>query len=154
VTRAAALAQVPIIAVATKCDMRSEHDAGFSAALAARFDSLGLRPGAAGAVVGVSAATGVGLPELIDRMGLVLAASSGEAAGDVPLLLRARHERAVREAKAEMDHFAGALESGSLPMSVAATHLRAAAHALESLIGVIGVDDVLDRVFSSFCVGK
>jgi tRNA modification GTPase len=33
-------------------------------------------------------------------------------------------------------------------------HLRAATHALEALIGAVDVEDVLDRVFSSFCVGK
>jgi len=41
-----------------------------------------------------------------------------------------------------------------VPVVVAAVHLRAAATALESLIGVIDVDDVLDRVFRTFCVGK
>jgi tRNA modification GTPase len=32
--------------------------------------------------------------------------------------------------------------------------LRAAAHALARLTGVIGVEEVLDAVFSSFCIGK
>jgi tRNA modification GTPase len=35
-----------------------------------------------------------------------------------------------------------------------ATHLRAAAGALDDLIGAVTPDDVLDRVFASFCVGK
>ena len=35
-----------------------------------------------------------------------------------------------------------------------ATHLRAAVGALDDLIGVVTPDDVLDRVFGSFCVGK
>jgi tRNA modification GTPase len=35
-----------------------------------------------------------------------------------------------------------------------ATHLRAAVTALDDLIGVVTPDDVLDRVFGSFCVGK
>jgi tRNA modification GTPase len=33
-------------------------------------------------------------------------------------------------------------------------HLRTAISGLEELIGTMDVDDVLDRVFSSFCVGK
>jgi len=41
-----------------------------------------------------------------------------------------------------------------LPAPVAAAHLRAAAFALEEMIGAVSTDDVLDRVFSSFCVGK
>jgi tRNA U34 5-carboxymethylaminomethyl modifying GTPase MnmE/TrmE len=41
-----------------------------------------------------------------------------------------------------------------LPASVSATHVRAAADALSELIGIVYVDDVLDVVFRSFCVGK
>jgi tRNA modification GTPase len=37
---------------------------------------------------------------------------------------------------------------------VAAVHLHEAAAALESLIGAVDVEDILDRVFSTFCVGK
>jgi tRNA modification GTPase len=35
-----------------------------------------------------------------------------------------------------------------------AADLQAAADALARLVGVIGVEDVLDQVFSSFCIGK
>jgi tRNA U34 5-carboxymethylaminomethyl modifying GTPase MnmE/TrmE len=37
---------------------------------------------------------------------------------------------------------------------VAATHLRAAVTALESVIGLVTPADVLARVFATFCVGK
>ena len=37
---------------------------------------------------------------------------------------------------------------------VVAVHLRVAVAALEDLVGVVDTDDVLDRVFRSFCVGK
>jgi tRNA modification GTPase len=39
-------------------------------------------------------------------------------------------------------------------MEYAATHLQAAASALEDLVGAVTVDDVLGRVFGDFCVGK
>jgi tRNA modification GTPase len=39
-------------------------------------------------------------------------------------------------------------------MSVAAVHLRAAVFALETLVGAVDVEDVLSKVFSTFCVGK
>ena len=35
-----------------------------------------------------------------------------------------------------------------------AESLRAAAHAFGRIAGRIGVDDVLDRIFSRFCIGK
>jgi tRNA modification GTPase len=37
---------------------------------------------------------------------------------------------------------------------LAAHHVREAATALDELIGTVDVEDVLDRVFASFCVGK
>ncbi len=44
--------------------------------------------------------------------------------------------------------------SSALAPEVAATHLRAAAHALEELLGVIAPDDLLAQVFAEFCIGK
>jgi tRNA modification GTPase len=44
--------------------------------------------------------------------------------------------------------------TGTLPAPVAAVHLRAAVAALEELVGAVDTEDVLDRVFRSFCVGK
>jgi len=56
--------------------------------------------------------------------------------------------------RAAIEHFREAWGGKKLPVTVAAVHLRTAVHALEELIGTVDVDDVLDRVFSSFCVGK
>jgi tRNA modification GTPase len=50
--------------------------------------------------------------------------------------------------------FEHAWREEKLPATVASVHLRAAVGALEELIGVVDVEAVLDRVFSSFCVGK
>ena len=59
----------------------------------------------------------------------------------------------AERALAEVTSFRAARGAG-LEAAVAATHLRAAATALEDLIGLVTSDDVLDRVFSAFCVGK
>ena len=45
-------------------------------------------------------------------------------------------------------------EAAMIPPEVASTHLRPAETALEEVLGVISVDDVLDVVFREFCVGK
>jgi len=45
-------------------------------------------------------------------------------------------------------------EGGELPAPVAATHLRAATLALDELLGALDVEEVLDRVFRAFCIGK
>lgn len=104
--------------------------------------------------VAVSAHSRTGLGELLATIGKMLSRSFDAQLLDSPILLRARHERALREARDEMRLFSDSLETRTLPMSIAATHLRSAVLALESLIGAVGVEDVLDRLFSSFCVGK
>jgi len=103
--------------------------------------------------LGVSVVTGEGLADLRRRLAEV-AYGRLLALGDVePVVTRARHRGALERALEEVDAFHTARESG-LDAAVAATHLRAAVGALDDLIGVVTPDDVLDRVFASFCVGK
>jgi tRNA modification GTPase len=103
--------------------------------------------------VPVSVVTGAGLPELKRR--LAEAAFGGLVRmGDVePVITRVRHRAALERALAELDAFAAARAEGA-DAAAAATHLRAAVGALDDLIGVVTPEDVLDRVFASFCVGK
>ena len=106
-----------------------------------------------GPSVAVSVVTGQGLAELRRKLAEV-AFGRLLALGDVePVVTRARHRGALERALEEVDAFHTARESG-LDAAVAATHLRAAVGALDDLIGVVTPDDVLDRVFASFCVGK
>jgi tRNA modification GTPase len=105
-------------------------------------------------VVQVSAHTGEGLPYLLDAINDVIASKYGEAAPDIPMLTKARHGQALATALAEIKQFQQAWREEKLPAPVASVHLRAAVYALEELIGAVDVEDVLDRVFSSFCVGK
>jgi len=101
----------------------------------------------------VSAAQGTGLEEL--RQVLLRRAFGGILGepGEAPLVTRERHARALRAARDEVQGFLDAQASG-VPMEYAATHLQAAASALEDLVGAVTVDDVLGRVFGDFCVGK
>jgi len=104
--------------------------------------------------VATSSETGEGLSDLIERIDNELTSSVGGAIVDTPILTRSRHIHGIREARAEVSQFGKAWKEAMLPAPVAAVHLRAAAVALESLIGAVSTEDVLDRVFSSFCVGK
>jgi tRNA modification GTPase len=102
----------------------------------------------------VSAERDTGLDALTDLIVRMLSEQHADVSLDAPVLTRARHRHAVEEARREVDRFRTAWMDDGLPAPVAATHLRNAVIALEELIGTIGVEDVLDRVFSSFCVGK
>ncbi|WP_420127177.1 tRNA uridine-5-carboxymethylaminomethyl(34) synthesis GTPase MnmE [Longimicrobium sp.] len=103
--------------------------------------------------VTLSATTGEGMTEL--RRVLLAKAFGGILGepGEAPLVTRERHARALRSARDELASFLDAMDD-AVPMEFAATHLRAAVDALEELVGVVSVDDVLDRVFGTFCVGK
>ncbi len=102
----------------------------------------------------VSAETGAGLAGLLREIDRCLDATVGSAVADMPILTRSRHIHGIREARKEVAAFGTAWNDNALPAPVAAVHLRTATTALESLIGAVSTDDVLDRVFSSFCVGK
>jgi len=104
--------------------------------------------------ISVSAETGSGLQDLLRAINEILDARHGEVVPDLPILTRARHRKALDIARSELEQFRSSWREESLPATVIAVHVRTAVHALEELIGAVEIEDVLDRVFSSFCVGK
>ena len=104
--------------------------------------------------VAVSAEKGSGLQQLLARIEAIVDEHCGPGSPEVPMLTRARHKHALEIARTEIQHFYDAWTETKLPATVAAVHLRTAIGALEELVGAVDVEDVLDRVFSSFCVGK
>lgn len=97
--------------------------------------------------IGVSVRTGDGLSEL--RARLTEAATARAAFGATVALTRPRHRAALVEAVAWLRD----AEVAPLP-ELSAEALRAALGALGRLTGRVGVEDVLDRVFADFCIGK
>lgn len=69
---------------------------------------------------------------------------------EFPAATRLRHAERLREARARI---ASALANAE-EVELAAEDVRLAARALAQVTGQIGAEDVLDRVFSSFCIGK
>jgi len=103
--------------------------------------------------VAVSTVTGQGLDTVKHKLAEA-AFGSLVRLGDVePIVTRERQRLALAEALRELDGFHAA-RHGGVDAAAAATHLVAAVGALDDLIGVVTPDDVLDRVFGSFCVGK
>ena len=102
----------------------------------------------------VSAHRREGLVELLERIERELDATYGSLDPDLPLLTRARHQSALNAAAKELAAFRELRATNAVPASIAAVHLRSAVHELETLVGAVDVEDVLARVFSTFCVGK
>lgn len=102
--------------------------------------------------VTISALTGAGFTDLDGAISARL--SEGDEGDDeVPVLTRERHRYGVAVAEDEVARFASALRGG-IPAEMAAVHLREAESSLEGLVGAIDHEEVLDRVFRSFCIGK
>ena len=102
-----------------------------------------------------SAETGEGLASLLGRIDVAVADAAHEGyAEDEVVVTRERHQRGLREACEEITRFRDGWGSGALPATVAAVHLQSARDALSELVGAIGTEDVLDRVFAEFCIGK
>jgi len=103
--------------------------------------------------VSVSAVSGTGLAELRERLAQLAFGRLMEAGAEVPVLTRRRQREGVRRALEEVKAFGEALRA-SVPADIAGTHLRTAEAALEELVGVVQGEEVLDRVFGEFCIGK
>jgi tRNA modification GTPase len=102
----------------------------------------------------VSAETGAGLAELSNAIARALSENAGALQLDAPILTRERQRVAIERARDELSLFRDTFASKQAPAVVAAVHLRDATRELEELIGSVDVEDVLDRLFSRFCVGK
>jgi tRNA modification GTPase len=104
--------------------------------------------------VRVSAVTRDGIQALALRIDALLSERYGTIPMTRPALTRTRQRIAVQRAQDELDAFQQHWTSDALPASVAAVHIRAAVAALDELIGAVDTDDVLGRVFATFCIGK
>jgi tRNA modification GTPase len=102
----------------------------------------------------VSAETGAGLNELARAIARTLSENAGALTLDAPILTRERQRVAIEKAREELVLFRDTFSAKQAPAVVAAVHLRDATRVLEELIGSVDVEDVLDRLFSRFCVGK
>jgi tRNA modification GTPase len=102
------------------------------------------------AALPVSCLTEAGMAALLET--LADRAAGLLASGDEPLLTRARHRVALQGAAAALARFASAPEHTELALR--AEDLRLAARALGRITGQVAVEDVLDRIFAEFCIGK
>lgn len=99
---------------------------------------------------GVSGKTGTGIDRLKNNIWDIL----NDKAQYVGIATRERHKSSMVNAKKFLGNAVVSLRDGPEYYDITAEEIRAATSALDSLIGRIGVEDVLDEVFSSFCLGK
>jgi tRNA modification GTPase len=104
--------------------------------------------GEGGVQLAVSARTGAGIANLVERLSAFVADLTGR--GEPALVSRERDRQCLTEALQHLQMTESLLDAAEL----AAEQLRAASAALERLLGRIDAETVLDRLFTAFCIGK
>lgn len=99
--------------------------------------------------IGLSTVTGEGVRELTDAIESRARARLG--ADEAPAITQARHRQQLEACRAALDDF---LAGGSDALELRAEDLRRASVALGRITGRVDVEDVLDQIFSRFCIGK
>ncbi len=100
----------------------------------------------------VSCKSGDGLNALRQRLAAAVDASVGQL-GEAAFITTARHANSLRSAAEALTRYFGA-DAAKQYEEVLAFELQAAAKALQGIIGDVNSEDVLDKVFGDFCIGK
>jgi len=139
------------------CDDRGAFAGSFAS------DALRVRtkadraPALDGDALAVCALDGFGLPELRAAIADRLLGSGGRSASGARVLALPEHRRALAAAAAAIDEARSWIDPAARALhapELVAGALRAALDALAPLAGRVTPDDVLGRVFASFCIGK
>ncbi len=99
---------------------------------------------------GISGLTGQGVEQLVSDVTKRLETLASGAS----LAIRARHLEALDAGISSLQTALDELDRGMEWAEIAAEELRTAIRALESLVGRVDVENLLDEIFASFCLGK
>lgn len=102
--------------------------------------------------IAVSAITGAGIAELRRRIVQAVSPECG-AESDGGFVTSVRHEQLLREAREALAHGREALGRG-LPHEMLLLDFYAALTPVDAITGATTADDILNRIFSTFCIGK
>lgn len=105
------------------------------------------------AVVETSASTGAGLDELKQRI-LKLSGASSIAPGGMSWAVNERQAEALTRAREGLERVVSLAVGGELPVDFWTIDLRSTLIALGEVSGEDVTEEVLDTIFSSFCIGK
>lgn len=124
--------------VRTKCDVVAQTNAATSNQIPSE--------------IRTSSVTGEGIAALLDRLASLVVSQSGGAAHPVATTV-VRCRDSLRQAATALAA-ARSLAQSQAGEELVAWEVRSALDGLGNVVGAIYTDDVLDRVFSRFCIGK
>ncbi|WP_206455864.1 tRNA uridine-5-carboxymethylaminomethyl(34) synthesis GTPase MnmE [Aurantimonas marina] len=129
-----------ILTVRTKVDRPKPH--GLAARFGGEWDDFAFD-------FGISTQSGEGMSALVAHVAALAVDAAGDPDEAVPM--RTRHKELVADALRILEQF---VSEGDMPPEVGAETLRRAGNRLGALTGQVGVEDLLDVIFSEFCIGK
>ncbi len=103
-------------------------------------------------VAEVSAKTGDGIEELRTLIYETATGKAAKKARENVVITNLRHRSALADALRSLEAARSALEEQ--PLEIAAMELREALDALGRIVGAVTTDDILERIFLEFCIGK
>ncbi len=106
----------------------------------------------ADSAIAVSALTGEGIARLRELI-LEAIAPKGVFEQETGFITSLRHEQLLREAVTYLEKAAAAVES-AIPHEMLLLDLYAALRPIDAITGATTADDILNRIFSTFCIGK
>jgi tRNA modification GTPase len=100
----------------------------------------------------VSALTGEGIPQLREAI-LNAVAPEGAFQQETGFITSLRHEQLLRESAACLEKARAAVQS-AIPHEMLLLDLYGALRPIDAITGATTADDILNRIFSTFCIGK
>ncbi len=128
----------PTIVVRNKCDLAPGGEPS--------------APGGSAAIVRASALTGEGIPELRAEILRHIGGETG-AQAEAGFLTNVRHQGLVQDSLAALAAAAGAV-AAKVPHEMLLLDLYNALRPLDAITGATTTDDILNLIFSTFCIGK
>src|SRR5262249_10532008 len=108
----------------------------------------------AGPLVRLSAKSGAGVEHLVERIQQVtLGAQSACGQESGVIVSRERHSTALAKTAQSIRHATASLTAG-VPLDLVSVDLRAALDHIGEITGHVSTEDILDKVFREFCIGK
>jgi len=116
------------------------------------------RPGGLdfGGTYEISCVTQQGITEFLDALKtqVVARTSNQDDSYEGAMITRARHRQHVEAAAEALERFIALSDQGTMAVDMAAEELRLASSELGRITGAVDVEDVLDVLFTDFCIGK
>lgn len=98
-------------------------------------------------VLNISTLSGENIDVLMERIFNFIASQLNQ--GDDPIITRERYRKHLSDALEHLHHF-----NLDLPLDISTEYIRLAVSEIGKITGKVNIEEILDEIFSSFCIGK